>query len=922
MHPRFLRGLALFLAAVSLATTAIAAEVTHAEIETLEAEVARLTTAGDMRSVTYLALVEELAITHHEYGAMLSRRGDAGDATAHFRRAYALDRASYEANDPTVLNTGNSLATNLNFLGRYGEAETILRETLLAAEATSAPGRRLRWTIVNTLAGSLTGQNRLRDAEDLLREVRDQIAANGTENDAPLGRLVINNLAHNLHEQGRYAEADLLFREVAEGYDGTRGNTPEAWLANHNLAANLIDLGRFDEALMIGASVLASRTAALGDHHPDTLTSQTIVGRAQLGIGNRETAIITLRAALTARRQKLGADHPDALLGEAALADALLRAPEGADEAYPLTTHVTTALRGRMATRGFGVGDQSQFARDLDQARAAEGQLIEAAWHTNAPDREAAAFAAVQFLLNGSTSRAVALKAANRSADAAGLAEAVENRQSLSAEWQMLDGRLLALAGTASPADLRLQQALARRRDKAARGVAEIDDLLRARSPDYFALVRPPALSIAEARELLKSDEAALLVLPTNYATHIFLVTRQGLTWARSPKNDVAIRQSVTRLLWDVGAKVDIDSGTRAAWEQQGDGAYPYDFATAHMLYTDLVAPVAPQLSKKRVLFISATGPLASMPFGILVRDIPKGRNGDPAVLRSAQWFADDIAQIQVPSLNSLAFLRRFRIDRDASEAQPFLGFGDPILEGKSALRGASRGPPAADLRVVESQLMPGGETALADPQALLKLSRLPGTAEELNALWTAAGAPDNALFLASAATETRVRQTPLAADVIVFATHGLLAQEISGLSEPGLVLSPPAEASTLDDGYLSSSEIAELEIRSTWIILSACNTAGSNGSNEGEGLSGLARSFFFAGAPSLLVSHWPVRDAVAPRLTVAATEWLKRSPGRSPAEALQVAMKAVRDDQQGDTESDSWAHPNAWAPFVVVGDR
>jgi len=307
VHPRFLRGLALFLAAVSLATTAIAAEVTHAEIETLEAEVARLTTAGDMRSATYLALVEELAIAHHEYGAMLSRRGDAGDATAHFRRAYALDRASYEANDPTVLNTGNSLATNLNFLGRYGEAETILRETLLAAEATSAPGRRLRWTIVNTLAGSLTGQNRLRDAEDLLREVRDQIAANGTENDAPLGRLVINNLAHNLHEQGRYAEADLLFREVAEGYDGTRGNTPEAWLANHNLAANLIDLGRFDEALMIGSSVLASRTAALGDHHPDTLTSQTIVGRAQLGSGNRETAIITLRAALTARRQKLGA---------------------------------------------------------------------------------------------------------------------------------------------------------------------------------------------------------------------------------------------------------------------------------------------------------------------------------------------------------------------------------------------------------------------------------------------------------------------------------------------------------------------------------------------------------------------------------------------------------------------------------------
>jgi CHAT domain-containing protein len=36
-------------------------------------------------------------------------------------------------------------------------------------------------------------------------------------------------------------------------------------------------------------------------------------------------------------------------------------------------------------------------------------------------------------------------------------------------------------------------------------------------------------------------------------------------------------------------------------------------------------------------------------------------------------------------------------------------------------------------------------------------------------------------------------------------------------------------------------------------VILSACNTAADDGS--GEGLSGLARAFFYAGAASLLVS-------------------------------------------------------------------
>ena len=42
------------------------------------------------------------------------------------------------------------------------------------------------------------------------------------------------------------------------------------------------------------------------------------------------------------------------------------------------------------------------------------------------------------------------------------------------------------------------------------------------------------------------------------------------------------------------------------------------------------------------------------------------------------------------------------------------------------------------------------------------------------------------------------------------------------------------------------------LKLASTdWVILSACNTGAADGS--GEGLSGLARAFFFAGAPTLL---------------------------------------------------------------------
>jgi CHAT domain-containing protein len=61
---------------------------------------------------------------------------------------------------------------------------------------------------------------------------------------------------------------------------------------------------------------------------------------------------------------------------------------------------------------------------------------------------------------------------------------------------------------------------------------------------------------------------------------------------------------------------------------------------------------------------------------------------------------------------------------------------------------------------------------------------------------------------------------------VLHFATDGTLAGEISGTAEPGLILTPPKQATDLDDGYLSASEVAGLKLDADWVILSACNTA------------------------------------------------------------------------------------------------
>jgi CHAT domain-containing protein len=100
-------------------------------------------------------------------------------------------------------------------------------------------------------------------------------------------------------------------------------------------------------------------------------------------------------------------------------------------------------------------------------------------------------------------------------------------------------------------------------------------------------------------------------------------------------------------------------------------------------------------------------------------------------------------------------------------------------------------------------------------------------------------------------------------------------------------------------------------------VILSACNTASGDGTPGASGLSGLARAFFYAGAKTLLVSHWPVRDDAAARLTSQTFVALSRDSTLGKADAFRQSVLALLAD-----ESDpALAHPAIWAPFVVVGE-
>jgi CHAT domain-containing protein len=93
---------------------------------------------------------------------------------------------------------------------------------------------------------------------------------------------------------------------------------------------------------------------------------------------------------------------------------------------------------------------------------------------------------------------------------------------------------------------------------------------------------------------------------------------------------------------------------------------------------------------------------------------------------------------------------------------------------------------------------------------------------------------------------------------ILHFATHSLLDDERPELS--GIVLSLVDRAGRRQNGFLRLFDIYNLRLNADLAVLSACRSA-LGPEIKGEGLIGLTRAFFYAGAPRVLASLWQIDD-------------------------------------------------------------
>jgi CHAT domain-containing protein len=112
-----------------------------------------------------------------------------------------------------------------------------------------------------------------------------------------------------------------------------------------------------------------------------------------------------------------------------------------------------------------------------------------------------------------------------------------------------------------------------------------------------------------------------------------------------------------------------------------------------------------------------------------------------------------------------------------------------------------------------------------------------------------------------------------------------------------------------LADGWLTVRDVYHLNLTCCELVtLSACET-GVNVLAPGDEWIGLARGFFSAGSPSLLVSQWVVDDQATARFMIDFYSHLLGGAG--PAAALRYAQCKLLKEKP---------HPYFWAPFVILG--
>lgn len=383
---------------------------------------------------------------------------------------------------------------------------------------------------------------------------------------------------------------------------------------------------------------------------------------------------------------------------------------------------------------------------------------------------------------------------------------------------------------------------------------------IRTTSPAYANLKYPEVITYEEARRTLVDKETSYFAYSLGKdRSHVFVLDKRGLRIFPAPARKVIQRQvaDYRKLISDVENR---------------------DFGLGRTLFEELVLPGL-QGDAKRLVFVP-DDILNLLPFETLVTNE-----------HGPRWLVQDHAISYVPSLSSLRELNARKREARAKPRKDLLAFGDPYYGANEDKRPATAPDLFQDFY----------------SNASVEFFRLKYSGLEIQRISSTFKPSRVDAFRREEATEDKLKSGPLADYRIVhFATHGLIDDKKPARSS--IILSLDQDPN--EDGFLQMREIFNLKLGADLVTLSACQT-GLGQFIRGEGIEGLSRAFFYAGASSVLMSLWAVNDQATCQLMERFYRHLTSS---------ETPMNALRRAKLEMISSRVLSHPYYWAGFIVNG--
>jgi len=195
------------------------------------------------------------------------------------------------------------------------------------------------------------------------------------------------------------------------------------------------------------------------------------------------------------------------------------------------------------------------------------------------------------------------------------------------------------------------------------------------------------------------------------------------------------------------------------------------------------------------------------------------------------------------------------------------------------------------------------------------RLSPLAGSSLELEKIAARLPAGSSQVLNGSALRVDDLKRSLSDHTVIHFATHAVV--DAARPLDSFLALSY-GERLTTRDVYSTS-------LRADMVMLSACRSA--SGAVSADGVLGLTRAFFYAGAASVVASVWDIPDDVAPDLVADFYEQYRLS-GQKDRSLRTAQLRLLGRLRAGNVQISTAAglvalreHPALWAGFVLLGE-